>query len=75
MIREEEWKELGDLSKSIRSDLFKLLNLSNRVKMRKKEIESISRAIKHLDVYKSRAEDFMFSHGVTDLNIFYGDSE
>lgn len=75
MTEEEKWKEVGYLSKSIRKDLFKLMHLSQKVGMRKKEVNSVIGTIKSLDNYRSKAEDYMFSQGCQNLDIFYGGDE
>ncbi|MEW4150062.1 hypothetical protein Q0N88_07255 [Bacillus thuringiensis] len=76
MVNENDWKETGVLTKQIRNDLIELKNKSKEMKMRKKEIHSIMRALGYVDKYRSDAENLMFSKGIRDLNIFYGsDSE
>ncbi|PGS83966.1 hypothetical protein COC69_01245 [Bacillus cereus] len=72
MVNENDWKEIGVLSKKIRNDLIELKNKSQEMKMRKKEVHSIMRALGYLDKYRSDAENLMFSKGIRDLKIFYG---
>ncbi|GKV65491.1 MULTISPECIES: hypothetical protein [unclassified Sporosarcina] len=75
MEKEEVFKEIGDLSKVIRKDLFKLIQMSQNVKMRKFEVDAICRSLHHLDKFRSRAEDFMLSKDIGNLGIFYPDDE
>lgn len=75
MLNEDQWKEIGDLTKLIRKDLFRLMDLSQKAKMRKSETNSIVQTVKRLDIYRNKAENYMFSQGGEDTNVFYGDSD
>ena len=72
MIEKQEWEEIGRLTKNIRNDMHELRKLSSGLNMRKKEIDPLIRSIRHLDSYRSKAENYMFSKGRVDLNVFYG---
>lgn len=72
MIEKQKWQEIGDLTKSIRNGLLRLRKLSSEVNMRKKEMDPLIKTARNLDEYRSRAENFMFSKGETDIHIFYG---
>ena len=73
MATEEKWREIGSLTKSIKRDLNRLVLMSSDAGMRKPERESLRRAIKHFDQYRSAAEDCMFQKtDIEDVTVFYG---
>jgi len=72
MVNEADWKEIGDLSKSIRNDLSKLRSLSQNSGMRREETDHLARTAAHLNKFRNKAENFMFSQGIKDFNIFFG---
>lgn len=67
----EEWKEIGKLTKSINSDIHKLIMLSSKA-VGTTKAASLKRSQRHLNKFRSDAEDRMFSEGQGDTNIFYG---
>lgn len=70
---EKEWIKIGNQAKRTREELFKLMDMSYG-KMPKAVVEPLRRSVKHLDCFKSQAEDRMLKMGDSDsLDIFYGD--
>ncbi|MEW4150761.1 hypothetical protein Q0N88_11000 [Bacillus thuringiensis] len=72
MKNEHDWEKLGSLSKKIRNDLFDLKQASQELKLSKRDMHAITRAIAYVDKYRSDAENLMFSKGIGNVNVFYG---
>ena len=76
MATEEKWREIGSLSKSVRSDIQKLISLSNYAKLRKKEKDHLHRCLREIDRYRAAAENRMFTKdGIEKFDVFYGGDE
>lgn len=73
-IKNEDWEEIGELTKKINDNLTQLIILSSKG-MRTKQTDSLKRSARHLNKFRSDAENIMFSKGIDDKNIFYGDSD
>ncbi len=70
----EEWERIGVLTKKINDDLTKLTLLSSKL-VGTTRAASIKRSSKHLNKFRSDAEDFMFSQGIKDISVFYSDDD
>ena len=75
MEKEINWKEIGNLTKSIRRDLMELNKLAGEAKLTKKQSSVIRLAINKIDKFKSIGEGIMLSRNVGDFSVFYGDDE
>ena len=67
----EEWEEIGQLAKWIDEEL-KLLTVKASKITDAYTYDSLKRATNHLNKFRTRAEDFMFSKGIRDTSVFYG---
>lgn len=70
----EEWKELGLLSKEIDRKLHELILKSSKI-VGTTRSDSLKRSRTHLNKFRSKAEDLMFSQGEGDVDVFYGDKK
>ena len=68
---ENNWLEIGKLTKKIDQELMYLSKISSKL-MNKKQTSQIDRSAKCLNKFRSNAEDIMLSKNVGDLNVFYG---
>jgi hypothetical protein len=67
----EDWEEIGQLAKWIDQELKELTVKASKV-TNAYAYDSLKRATNHLNKFRTRAEDHMFSKGIKDTNIFYG---
>jgi len=67
----EQWKEIADLTKKINQDTNRLTILANKG-MGSKRVSPLRRSSRHLNKFRSDAENLMFEKGIIDKNIFYG---
>jgi hypothetical protein len=67
----EQWKEIADLAKKINQDTNRLIITASNG-MGSKRVDSLSRSSRHLNKFRSDAENLMFEKGIIDKNIFYG---
>ncbi len=69
----EEWKEIGELTKRINNDLHELILKSSKI-VGSTRMAPLKRSQNHLNKFRSKAEDLMFSQGQGDTKIFFGDN-
>jgi hypothetical protein len=68
----EEWQKIGDQAKQVREELFTLIRLSSG-NLPMEVMHHLPKAIDHLDIFRSKAEDRMLSSSASEnLSVFYG---
>lgn len=69
-----EWRQIGEQTKLVRREIFKLLELACPFVPVKVSDRLISRVVRHLDRFRAEAENEMFRRGgPEDCGVFYGD--
>jgi len=71
---ENNWLEIGKLTKKIDQELMYLSKISSK-SMNKKQTSQIDKSAKCLNKFRSNAEDIMLSKNAGDLNVFYGNGK
>lgn len=66
----EEWKKIGNATKKINNDIHDLIIEASKI-VGTTRSAPLKRSLKHLNKFRSEAEDVMFSEGKGDTNTFY----
>ena len=67
----EEWEKIGELTKRINTDINELTVLASSG-MPLTKTSSLRISSRYLNKFRSDAENLMFSKGLRNTNIFYG---
>lgn len=73
-MKDVNWNEIGEQSKIVRKELFKLLKISKGLPL--KNTTKIVKSIDQLDIFRSEAEEKMLkADSSRTTKVFYGERE